>query len=235
MLLHRDALGFFCLVFSCGASCLPAWELFFCFSPLGRPPSSPPVLAAAGAGKAFRSPLHSKSSTTSGQGPRGPRVLLKAQRPSASGALRACRPTSSGSGPGVTRLDHESMTNVCGLGCGFRDQDAGQSAALPALRREFLRASLVLPSTSTREGKKKKKQLQSRQWPRQHTRPRRHHGQRQLVRPGPPKTSRVLQAEPEPGRGARTTTSRARPLCQQLHEDDGCGPQVRAEETVEKP
>lgn len=48
------------------------------------------------------------------------------------------------------------MTNVCGLGCGFRDQDAGQSAALPALRREFLRASLVLPSTSTREGKKKK-------------------------------------------------------------------------------
>jgi hypothetical protein len=176
MLLHRDALGFFCLVFSCGASCLPAWELFFCFSPLGRPPSSPPVLAAAGAGKAFRSPLHSKSSTTSGQGPRGPRVLLKAQRPSASGALRACRPTSSGSGPGVTRLDHESMTNVCGLGCGFRDQDAGQSAALPALRREFLRASLVLPSTSTREGKKKKNscKVDSGHDSRQHTRPRRH-------------------------------------------------------------
>lgn len=59
-------------------------------------------------------------------------------------------------------------------------------------------------------------------------------GQRQLVRPGPPKTSRVLQAEPEPGRGARTTTSRARPLCQQLHEDDGCGPQVRAEETTRR-
>jgi hypothetical protein len=175
MLLHRDALGFFCLVFSCGASCLPAWELFFfCFSPLGRPPSSPPVLAAAGAGQAFRCAVQKQHHLRSR--PCGPRVLLKAQRPSASGALRACRPTSSGSGPGVTRLDHESMTNVCGLGCGFRDQDAGQSAALPALRREFLRASLVLPSTSTREGKKKKNscKVASGHDSRQHTRPRRH-------------------------------------------------------------